>query len=99
MGLAIMLVSFGVGAAAIAAWIDIRFPRIGPEELMPLIMHAAGLALLHKVAVPTAFRAAGGDANEKLVALFVVAFPSVTYAMLVGYCMIRIVQRTLSGVR
>ena len=99
MGLAIMLVSLGVGAASIAAWVVVRFPHWAPDDLMRLIMHAVTVSLVHRIAVPTAFHAAAGDPSQKLVALFLVAFPAIVYALLVGFWMLRIMQRALSGLR
>src|SRR5439155_9484415 len=97
MSLALTLVAIGVGAVLIAVWFDIRFPHWAPTDLRRMLMYAAAAWVVPRTAVHTAFHSAGDSMTQKFAALFVVAFPSLVFMFLVGFWMIKLAQRSLSG--
>jgi hypothetical protein len=87
-----------LGAGAIALWIDVRFPRLAPDELAKVMLHAAASIALGYAITP-AFQAliVSEDPRFTLLAVFGLAFPAIVYCLLAGVWMIRLAQRTLSG--
>jgi hypothetical protein len=97
VGLVVVLI--GLGAAAIALWIEVRFPRIAPRDFRGILIHAALAIVAGQLLAPVGMRlllALGSD-GLRLVAVFGVAFPAIIYALLVGVWMIRAAQNHLSG--
>ena len=95
-GLVTMLV--GLGAGAIALWIDVRFPRLAPTELVKSMLHVAvSLALGYAAAPAIQMASASEDQRVVLLVVFGVGFPSVVYCLLSGLWMIKVTQRMLSG--
>jgi hypothetical protein len=92
VGWVVMLI--GVGAAAIALWIDVRFPGIAPRALRGFVIHAALAIGAGQLLVPTAMNALLGAESPvlALVAIFGVAFPALLYAFLVGVWTIKTAQ-------
>jgi hypothetical protein len=92
VGWVVMLIC--VGAAAIALWIDVRFPGIAPRALPGFAIHAALAIGAGQLLVPTAMNALLGAESPvlALVAVFGVAFPALLYAFLVGVWTIKTAQ-------
>jgi len=88
----------GLGAGAIALWIDVRFPQLAPQEMAKAVLHAAA-SLAVGYATSPAIRAlvAYEDQRLTLLAIFGLAFPSILYCLLAGIWVIRLAQRSLSG--
>jgi uncharacterized membrane protein len=94
----LLTVAIGLGAGAIALWVDVRFPRLAPEEMAKALLHvgvsiAVGYAMGPLLQMLLAFE----DARVTLVAVFGLAFPAVVYCLLSGIWMIKLAQRMLSG--
>ncbi len=88
----------GLGAGAIALWIDARFPRLAPQELTKTALHvAASIAVAYGTGPVVQALGASSDPRVVLLGVFGVAFPSVVYCLLAGVWMIKLVQRMLSG--
>ena len=83
-------VALVVGAAALAAWMDVRVPRLAPGGAQRVILHAAGsMVLLHFVAGAIGPIAAG----PKLLVLFGLlgfALPALAYSFLTGIWAIKL---------
>lgn len=95
-GLVTLLI--GVGAGAIALWIDVRFPRLAPQELAKVVLHAAAAVAVGYATSPALHALiAYEDPVLTLVAVFGLAFPSVVYFLLAALWTLKLVQRTLSG--
>jgi len=75
-----------VGAAAIALWIDVRFPGIAPRALLGVGIHAALAIGAGQLLVPAGMNALveADSAVLTLVAVFGIAFPALMYAFLVA---------------
>jgi uncharacterized membrane protein len=94
----LLTAAFGLGAGVIALWIDVRFPRLAPEEMAKALLHvgisiAAGYATGPVLQMLLAFE----DGRVTLAAVFGLAFPAVVYCLLSGIWMIKLAQRMLSG--
>jgi ABC-type uncharacterized transport system permease subunit len=88
----------GLGAAAIALWIDARFPSLAPQELAKAALHIAASVVAGYATGPAVQAlAAADDPRVVLFGVFAVAFPSVVYCFLAGIWMIKLVQRMMSG--
>jgi hypothetical protein len=96
------LVVFGVflvlGAAAIALWITVRFPKLTPHGLRGTLIHM-GLALLLAQLVPFGILLpiSGSAAVQLIAGIFAVALPVLVYTLLIGIWLVRIAQNALGG--
>lgn len=95
-GLVTLLI--GVGAGAIALWIDCRFPRLAPEEILRGLLHV-GLSIALGFAVAPALDVlfAADDPRIVLLGVFGVAFPSIVYCLLAAIWFIKLAQRAMSA--
>jgi hypothetical protein len=88
----------GLGAGAIALWIDVRFPQLAPQEMAKAFLHAAAsLAVGYATSPAIQTLVAYEDQRLTLLAIFGLAFPSILYCLLAGIWVIRLAQRSLSG--
>lgn len=88
----------GVGAAAIALWIDVRFPRLAPHDMAKALLHvAASVVLGYAISPALQTMLAYEDPRLTLLAIFGLGFPSIVYCLLAGVWMIKLAQRALSG--
>jgi hypothetical protein len=89
------LVALGLGAAAIALWLAVRFDRLGPRDFGRALLHA-GLALaVGWLAVPAAIAAVMTAGGGALVALFTTAFPALIYMFLACFWIVKHAQGLL----
>ena len=88
----------GVGAGAIALWIDVRFPRLAPSEIGTALVHVAASVAVGYASGPAMHAVnTSDDSRTVLVAVFGIGFPAVVYCLLAGLWLIKAAQRTLSG--
>jgi hypothetical protein len=99
VGLVVMLIA--VGAAAIALWIDVRFPGIAPREARGILLHAVLAVAAGQLLVPPTLRFLTELESAPLIlaGVFGVAFPTIIYALLVGVWTIKTAQSHLGGLR
>jgi hypothetical protein len=98
MNAGFVTVLIGLGAGAIALWIDVRFPRLAPQELVKALLHvAASLAVGYATSPAMQLLVAYDDPRLTLLAVFGLAFPAIVYCLLAGIWVIKLAQRTLSG--
>ena len=98
MNAGLLTLFLGLGAGAIALWIDVRFPKLGPDDLMKSMLHvAASLAITYAAAPVIQLVSAGDDGRVALLVAFGLGFPSIVYCLLAGLWMIKVTQRMLSG--
>lgn len=89
------LVVYVVGAAVLAMWLYLRFPRIGPSDVTGVTLHLVASVLAANLVAPAAFGQAGSDGAMLAVTLGVV-LPCVMYVLLSGIWLIRLGQGMLS---
>jgi hypothetical protein len=82
-----------VGAASLALWVSLRFPRFGPSTLMTALMHIAATFCVGYALTPTMGLAAG---RGVFLAVFGVALPALTYMFLAGIWLLRVAQSSLA---
>jgi hypothetical protein len=91
--------SFVAAAGAIALWIDIRFPRLGPRELPLAMAHLFVAAIANQVLDgPLGGFVTGSSLPQgRIVAIVGIILPLVIYAALAALWVLRIAHRALSG--
>lgn len=98
MNASLVTVVIGLGAGAIALWIDVRFPKLAPEDLAKVVLHvAASLAVGYATAPAVQAFGASGDPRVVLLGVFALGFPAIVYCFVAAIWMIKLVQRMLSG--
>ena len=96
MNAGLLTLFLGLGAGAIALWIDVRFPKLGPDDLMKSMFHvAASLAITYAAAPVIQLVSAGDDGRVALLVAFGHGFPSSVDCLLAGVWMINVTQRIL----
>ena len=99
MSPSIFALFLAVGAAAIAVWIDLRFPTLAPESLRANVVHAA-LAFVALTIVPVAMEpmfSAGQSLIPQLVALLGIVLPVLVYAFLAFAWIVKPLVKGLPG--
>lgn len=93
MGSGTFALALAVGAALLAMWTSMRFPRLGPATLDRLLVHAVvAFALLRLVP--------GTDsAAFAFVVVFGALLPALVYAFLVSLWVLRLAQDALGAGR
>ena len=91
--------SLFVGTGALALWADTRWPSLCPTRLGRVGIHVAVslLALLFVLPPGMDLIAREGSDLRALIAIFAVALPIITYAMLTSVWVLKVAQRALSG--
>ena len=88
-----------LGAALIALWVDVRFPRLAPGDLRRAFLHLGIGLVAARIVLPLAgYATAQFDSPvARLVEVFGVAFPILVYCLLGGLWTIKLAQRALLG--
>jgi|ERR671936_382340 hypothetical protein len=84
------LLVFSLGAAALALWVCIRLPQLGPTTVSTAFAHVAAAMLVGALLKPAlAGVAESGLPLAVFLALFGVALPALTYMFVAGAWLIR----------
>ena len=98
MNAGFVTVLIGLGAAAVALWIDARFPRLAPRDMAKAVLHvAASVAVGYAISPAMQTLFASEDTQIILLGIFGIGFPSIVYCLLAGIWLIKVAQRMLSG--
>ena len=95
----VTVVAFAVGAGALALWLDVRFPRLGPTELRGVVLHAICAYGLFLVSGPLFGLAAGDAVWRRLGAIFTVGLPPLVYMLIVGLWVVKLLRGAMSLAR
>jgi hypothetical protein len=97
MAVPLMVLLIGLGAGAIALWIDVRFPRLAPEEMRPALIHVGISIVVAQLLVPIGmhFLLSLESHIATLFAIFAIAFPAISYALLAGLWVIKLTTGAL----
>jgi hypothetical protein len=92
---------FAVGAALLALWVDVRFPKLGPPSLpLGFVLHVAFVLLVCRVVVPSGLAVtSGSSAALTLLGLFAIGLPGLVYVFLVAVWTLRLVQNGVQSFR
>jgi hypothetical protein len=95
----VFAVALALGAGALALWTDVRVPRIAPQEMRGVVLHAmAAFVVLHFVAGAVG-PLSGGTLVMTLVAMIGIALPGLGYAFLASIWAIRMFHGAYAGMR
>jgi hypothetical protein len=94
MSIHVFAILFLSGAAAIALWLDARFPGIAPPNLRAAMFRTLIALGVSRLLFPSVWEAALAQ-GPVLVAVFAVAFPWLTWLLLIAIWWIRQVQATM----
>jgi hypothetical protein len=98
MSLVIFGISLVLGAAAIAAWIAVRFPNLKPERLGMIIFHLlVAMVLAQLVPFGLLLPVSGSAAVQLMAGIFALALPVLVYTLLVTIWLLRVAQNALGG--
>jgi hypothetical protein len=92
------IVAFGLGAGAIALWVDYKVGDGRPTNLRFAMLHVALAMLLARFVVPAALEAVGGTTTA-LGAIFAVGLPACVYCLLATFWVMRQVGDMMNGAR
>ena len=86
------LIFLGLGSAAIAFWLDVRFPSFAPDELGRLTVHLVGATLGAQLVVPLALTktAALGGGMWNVGGVFLVGLPALVYLFVTGIWLVKL---------
>jgi|GraSoiStandDraft_8_1057269.scaffolds.fasta_scaffold159257_1 hypothetical protein len=96
MSIQVFGILFLFGASAIALWLDARFPGLAPADLRRAILRTLIALGASQLIFPPVWAAALAR-SPVLLAVFVVAFPCLTWVLLSAIWSIRQLQATLRG--
>ena len=85
------------GAAAIAVWIEVRFPRLAPQSIKAATLHIGATIIVAQLILPLATGVLTHSWTLAMVATFAVALPSLVYCLLAAIWVIRIAHAGLRG--
>jgi hypothetical protein len=88
------LIALTLGAAALALWINFRFPGIAPDEIRTAILHVAAALVVGQALVPL-LHSLLLDLNPVLQAVvmtFLIGLPALIYSLLSSIWIIRLAQ-------
>lgn len=92
-------VALPCAAAALALWLDVRYPRLSADSLQTAMLHAAASFLVITLVVPGVAQAV--LVSDSLLAIEVAAIgvvlPGFVYALLACYWLVKVGQKALSG--
>ena len=88
-----LVMLMGLGAFAIAVWIDYRFPTLSPKTLGGALLHLFVAMAAGKVLVPLALGAVGPARAQLIAGVFGIGFPILVYLFLAGVWLIKYGQR------
>jgi hypothetical protein len=96
----LVTILIALGAAAIALWVHVRFPRLAPAGIQPrFVLHVVACGLILKLFVPSglALTAGVGTVSATLLGVFGIAFPGLVYTFLVTVWILKLVQSAASS--
>jgi hypothetical protein len=98
MSVGAVTVLIGVGAVAVAVWVDARFRQLAPADMRVILAHLLLSGGSAQFLVPAALRIVTDAAvAPKLLVVFGVAFPGLVYLFLVWIWLIRVLHRAFTG--
>jgi hypothetical protein len=85
------VIALGVGAALLAFWVQLRFPKLAPQTLAWAIFHLVVTAVLAQL-TKAVFNAVDQEPVTTIGLVFGLALPTLIYAFAAGMWLIRIAQ-------
>ena len=95
----VVVLSFAAGAGALALWIDVRFPRLGPTGFRGVLLHAVGAFGFFFVSDTFYDAIAGSEAWRSIVALLTVELAVLTYMLIASLWVLKLFHGAVSTAR
>ena len=101
MNLGVFIILLTLGAAALALWTVVRFPKLGPETLFGALIQVALAMAAGAFVVPVGMRSALAydPPTGPMLAIFAVVLPGLAYLFLTTLWAMRVLQQMLSNAR
>lgn len=90
------VIALGLGAAALAFWVQFRFPSLAPQGFGWAIVHLVVTGVLAQL-TKTVFASVDLQPLGTMALVFGLALPTLVYAFVAGMWFIRIAQGAMSG--
>lgn len=86
-----------LGAAAVALWCHVRFPRLAPDDFRRSLVHMGVSTLLACILVRPGLALAGlaGPTAGPVVGVFTIVFPILVYCLLASLWVLRVAKALL----
>jgi hypothetical protein len=98
MSLVVFAIFFVLGAAAIALWISVRFPRLKPKRLAIIMFHLIlAMVLAQLLPFGLLLPISGSAAIQLMAGILTLALPVLVYTLLVAIWLLNVVQGALGG--
>jgi hypothetical protein len=88
------LIALTLGAAALALWINFRFPGIAPEQIRTAVIHVGAALLVGQAVVPLVHSLLPdmSAVAQALIMTFAIGLPALVYSLLSSIWIIRLAQ-------
>jgi Fe2+ transport system protein B len=98
IGIMGVIVAFAIGAAAIAVWIELRFPNLSPKSPGYAFLHIVGAYVACNLTpLGMSLTAGRGTIPSMMAGLFLVAFPVILYVWLSLLWLTKLITSELKG--
>jgi hypothetical protein len=94
MSSASFIIALGIGAALLAFWVQLRFPKFAPETVSWAIFHLVATTVLAQLTAAV-FSSVDLQPRGTMALVFGLALPTLVYAFATGMWIIRIAQGML----
>jgi hypothetical protein len=98
MSVVVFGIFFVLGAAAIALWISVRFPKLKPQRLAIIMIHLVlAMVLAQLLPFGLLLPISASAAIQLMAGILTLALPVLVYTLLIAIWLLRIVQGALGG--
>ena len=87
------IAALAIGAAAIALWAEVRFPKLGPDRVVGALLHLLAATVAAQLVVPAALDAVA----NKILAVFLIALPTLIYIFLTAIWIMKLARNAMGG--
>jgi hypothetical protein len=101
VSLGAFVIALTLGAALLALWAGVRFPRMGPDTLAGALIQVAVALAAGWFLVPAAINSAirWDETFGPLIAMLLFVLPALTYLFLASLWAMRVLQQMMRGAR
>jgi hypothetical protein len=101
MSFGTFIIAMTIGAALLALWAGVRFPRMGPSTLAGALIQVALALAAGWFLVPAAISSVirWDETAGPLIAVLLFALPALTYLFLASLWAMRVLQHMMHGAR
>jgi hypothetical protein len=101
VNLGVFIIVLTLGAAALALWTLVRFPKLGPETLFGALIQVALAMAAGAFVVPAGMRSALAfePPTGPMLAVFAFVLPGLSYLFLATLWAMRVLQQMMSNAR